>query len=1081
MSSKWSFLSNRNRGSDVEEANTQRKTSSVESRDGDGDVDDDVPSSQLNDRVVTGQSVSAKQTHNNNSFSLPVGLSGPNAIKFSPRISENQDERQRFISFISSYWNGTIENGKNSSSGSNSMAQKRLCAMDLGPLWQEVERRDINDAQDGQDYVTHMSMKLLDPDFVMNQFVMPVINSSLPFHRKHCRLNEALSTSMTPTGVSANMANLNSLDNVQNHQLSLEEKLRRERQRVHSNGLTEFIWGKYQGNMSQFRYERNQSSDPERGIRLIVPLGGNIYVQDGIGPHSSCPLRIVYEKSMLSEHSRTYGPAVGRDSSAIDPQLSPDGTMIAFVVGGELFVMSCEGDTSNVYGSMELHSHHDYHQKTKTTIRPTQVTFGAEIDDTIFLDNNSHNRHVEDNLRPEWNPSTEKKRFGRSISHGLADFVAQEEMDRYRGFWWNEESDGILFVRVDESCVPPFRIMHQDMETHSGGTSNYEEHRYPFAGQSNPEIALGYIDIDKDSILNSFSEEFCDDKAHEAWSKVRWFQAPDNASEYLARVDWLPGRGVCVQWQNRAQTKLILVRYDIQSGASIILHEEHSNVWINLHDMFKVLPEAIHPSFYLGISNPGDTVLPEGSFSYLFASERTGFCHLYLYTYIAGHSKATLIRAVSSGEWMVETIVGVDTRNDLIFVTGTYDSVIEKHLYMLPLKSSSSSMSATLKDSDHKIGRQIGQVLSSLKGTRKERKFNSFKYPAPIDSMTTPDPIRITSEQGMHYVTMDDTCRLVVDTCSDVNRPTTTKIYSLPKQFRFDTDATNILQLHCVIYDATKEFDPSGENRPPEILSFPTSDGTETLYAALYKPNPKDHGEGPYPLICSVYGGPHVQRVARCWTLSVDVRVQRLCSLGFAVMKCDNRGSSRRGLAFEGAIKGRLGRIEVLDQVSAVRHVVMKRIADPRRVGIYGWSYGGYLAAMCLCRAPDIFRVAISGAPVTSWDCYDTHYTERYMGLPDENRASYEESAVFGHVDNMEGKILIIHGLIDENVHFRHSARLITKLISAGKDYDLLLFPNERHSPKRLHDRIYMEKRISDFFMKYLGSARSASNADFGL
>ena len=129
----------------------------------------------------------------------------------------------------------------------------------------------------------------------------------------------------------------------------------------------------------------------------------------------------------------------------------------------------------------------------------------------------------------------------------------------------------------------------------------------------------------------------------------------------------------------------------------------------------------------------------------------------------------------------------------------------------------------------------------------------------------------------MHYVTMDDTCRLAVDTCSDVNRPTTTKIYSLPKQFRFDTDATNILQLHCVIYDATKGFDPSGENRPHEILSFPTSDGTETLYAALYKPNPKDHGEGPYPLICSVYGGPHVQRVARCWTLSVDVRVQRLC------------------------------------------------------------------------------------------------------------------------------------------------------------------------------------------------------------
>lgn len=1063
MSSKWSFLArgdgNRNKGSDGDESNSERKASSIETRDG---VDDHSTSAQMNDQSF--------KKANKNSFSLPIGLSGPNSFKFSPRISCNKDERQRYISFISSFCNETIENGKTNSSGSNSNAQKRLCAMDLGPLWREVEKRDIIDAQDGQDYDSHMNMKLLDPDVVSNQYVMPMINCSLPFHRKHCRLNQLSSTSTTPIGFSENMSGSSVLDDVTNQKLSLEEKLRRERQRIHSNGLTDFVWGRYQGNLSVSQNEMNKSSDPDNGIRIIVPLGGNIYVQDDVGPFSTCPLRIVYEKSMLSDYSRSYGPAVGRDSSAIDPQLSPDGTMIAFVVGGELYVMSCEGGNSSVC-DLDSQSHNDSHQQTLPQIRPTRVTYGAEIGDSTFLDIGKRKPESKDTFEQDLNADAEKKRFGCAISHGLADFVAQEEMDRYRGFWWNEESDGILFVRVDESYVPPFRIMHQDTETHPGDSSNYEEHRYPFAGQSNPEIALGYIDIDRDSILNSSSEEYSDKVASEAWSKVKWFKAPDDASEYLARVDWLPNKSVCIQWQNRAQTKLILVRYDIQSGTSIILHEEQSNIWINLHDMFRVLPEVIHPNFNLCDSNPCESILPDGSFSYLFASERTGFSHLYLYTYIAGQSEATLIRAVSSGEWMVESIVGVDTRNDLVYVTGTYDSVLEKHLYMLPFKPSPSSISKTVKEIDHNnIGRQIEQVLSGLKGTRKERKFTGFKYPAPLVPSAAPDPIRVTLEQGMHSVTMDDSCRLVIDTCSDLARPTTTKIYSLPHHFQFHSSAKNILKLHCVIYDATNDFDPESDLKPPEILSFPTSDGSETLYAALYKPNAKDHGEGPYPLICSVYGGPHVQRVTRCWTLSVDVRVQRLCSLGFAVLKCDNRGSSRRGLAFEGAIKGRLGRIEVLDQVTAVRHVVMKQVADPIRVGIYGWSYGGYLAAMCLCRAPDVFRVAISGAPVTSWNCYDTHYTERYMGLPDENRTGYNESAVFSHVNNMKGKLLIIHGLIDENVHFRHSARLITKLISAGKDYDLLLFPNERHSPKKLQDRIYMEKRICDFFIKYLKS-----------
>jgi dipeptidyl-peptidase-4 len=137
-------------------------------------------------------------------------------------------------------------------------------------------------------------------------------------------------------------------------------------------------------------------------------------------------------------------------------------------------------------------------------------------------------------------------------------------------------------------------------------------------------------------------------------------------------------------------------------------------------------------------------------------------------------------------------------------------------------------------------------------------------------------------------------------------------------------------------------------------------------------------------------------------------------------------------------------------------------------VGIYGWSYGGYLAAMALAKAPDTFRAAVAGAPVSSWDGYDTHYTERYMGTPQTNAEGYRSSSVLEHVGAIRGRLMLVHGLIDENVHFRHTARLVDALIAARKDYQLLLFPSERHMPRAEEDRVYMEQRIAEFLDRAL-------------
>ena len=159
------------------------------------------------------------------------------------------------------------------------------------------------------------------------------------------------------------------------------------------------------------------------------------------------------------------------------------------------------------------------------------------------------------------------------------------------------------------------------------------------------------------------------------------------------------------------------------------------------------------------------------------------------------------------------------------------------------------------------------------------------------------------------------------------------------------------------------------------------------------------------------------------------------------MIKCDNRGSFHRGLAFEGALQGDMGNIEVKDQECAARHFAKQGLVDMARVGMFGWSYGGYMSAMALCRAPKTFCCAVAGAPVTSWDGYDTHYTERYMQTPATNPQGYHSSSVMSYAAQMKGQLMLVHGLIDENVHFRHTARLINALIKHRKRYELVLFP----------------------------------------
>ncbi len=313
---------------------------------------------------------------------------------------------------------------------------------------------------------------------------------------------------------------------------------------------------------------------------------------------------------------------------------------------------------------------------------------------------------------------------------------------------------------------------------------------------------------------------------------------------------------------------------------------------------------------------------------------------------------------------------------------------------------------------------------------------------------------RLTEEAGTHLVTVEPRAGVYVDRHGSLGSPPAVRLRAL-------SDSSVLAVLHS-------PRDPRISSlalAPPEMIQVETGDGT-TLDGLFFRAE----GDGPRPLVVYLYGGPHVQLTADDWGPTAWLRAQALRAAGMHVLTVDNRGSRRRGLGFEAPIWHAMGEIEVADQVAGVRWAVEAGLADKERVGVYGWSYGGYMTLRCLALAPEVFRAGVAGAPVTDWDGYDTFYTERYMGRPESEQEAYRSSSVLARAGAIEGQLLLVHGLIDENVHFRHTARLVSRLVEEKRSYRLLLFPEERHLPRREEDRAYMEGQVIGFLQAALGA-----------
>jgi len=518
-----------------------------------------------------------------------------------------------------------------------------------------------------------------------------------------------------------------------------------------------------------------------------------------------------------------------------------------------------------------------------------------------------------------------------TVSWGVSEFVAQEEMDRRTGYWWSPTDAMIAVARVDES---PVGIVTRTA-IGGEGTKVYQQ-RYPAAGTPNAIVDLFVMKADGSG-------------------QVQVDLGADK-NVYLARVDWSKdGKTLYVQRESRDQKRLDLLAVDPATGKAKIVLTETSKSWINLSNNF--------------------TPLSDGSF--LWWSEKTGHGHLY-------HVRNGKWTALTSGEWEVRDIVGVDEGKGLVYFTGNRDTPLEQQLY--------------------------------------------------VGSLAKAGPLKALTAKGWwNEAVMDGAASRIVVTRQNADQP---------KQVYLADSAGK--QLQWISENALKGDHPYAaylaSHAKTVFGTVKAADGS-TLYTKMLTP-PMEPGKR-YPVFMIHYGGPGAGRqVTNIWTGALN---QYLVDQGWIVFSIDNRGTPDRGKAFEDQIHHAMGTVEVDDQLKGVEWLKAQPFVDPKRIATYGWSYGGYMSLKLAEKAPGTFAAIVSGAPVTKWEFYDTHYTERYLGQPQDKPSAYPGSDAVDDAVKIKDPLLLIHGMSDDNVVFDNSTALMAKMQGAAVPFELMVYPGQTH------------------------------------
>jgi dipeptidyl-peptidase-4 len=392
--------------------------------------------------------------------------------------------------------------------------------------------------------------------------------------------------------------------------------------------------------------------------------------------------------------------------------------------------------------------------------------------------------------------------------------------------------------------------------------------------------------------------------------------------------------------------------------------------------------------------------------AFIWASERSGRKHLYLYDL-----NGKLLTPLSRGEWGVDDVLAVDEAGGKVYVSSNRDAVIDKQTYALAL-----------------------------------------------DGSTAAKPARITQGDGWHEAAFAGNGKIFVDTYSNPRTPPQVSIRR--------ADGAMVEWLERNELNAKHPFAAYlPDLLPTEFGTIKAKDG-QTLHYSMIKPANFDASKR-YPVFLFTYGGPHSQRVTRTWGNYFD---QYMAQQGFVVFRLDNRGSSRRERQFTDVIYNNLGQNEVEDQVTGIDWLASQSFVDSKRVGVFGWSYGGFMTLRLLAAASDKIAMGVSVAPVTDWALYDTHYTEQFVGgTPKSDPQAYARSGVFAHLDGLKSPLLLVHGMADDNVLFSNTTRLIDELVKRNVQFDLMTYPGAKHGISGRASQRHVYGLIEAFFKKNLG------------
>jgi dipeptidyl-peptidase-4 len=572
----------------------------------------------------------------------------------------------------------------------------------------------------------------------------------------------------------------------------------------------------------------------------------------------------------------------------IDPHFSPDGRAVAAVSGGEVHVIDLE---------------------TKADLA---ITSGA----------------------------TE------TLQHGVAEFVAQEEMDRHEGFWWSPDSQSIVYQETDNSGVET-RFIADPLHPETPPAKNF----YPRAGTQNARVRLGIV--------------------ARAGGATQWIEWDREKYPYLARVVWKEAAApLCLLVQDRAQQEELLLAVDPKTGATRELLREKDAAWLNLDE--KAMP----------------IWLKDGR-QFVWTTERNGTWQVELHS-----ADGALVRAITPVDFHVEELIDLNDADRTIVVSGGRDPR-ERHLFRFSLEGKA-------------------------------------------------DPRQLTKEKGRHNAVFGEG-----------------KEQFLHRFDLFDGSAG---------WEVLRSSDGSKAGALPSVAERPSSlpkveltrtEGARPMDAAIVRPRDFKKGQR-YPVILDVYAGPGGKQImAQPDRYMID---QWMADRGYIVVVLDGRGTPGHGREWERAIRGNLIDVALTDQIAGLEALAKREPAmDLKRVGAVGWSFGGYFSAMAVMRKPDIFRCAVVGAPVVTWENYDTFYTERYLGLPSENAEGYRASSVLTYASELRRPLLLIHGLTDDNVYAQHSMQLSEALFNAGKPFNFLPLLGTHMISEPLV-RLRRQTRIMEFF-----------------